>query len=168
VLVVVGAVAPLSVSAAVAGPPRSALGSVSIPLPSKGKAGFAVVTVTGKLVLGVTDPALTLSSTVDPRKLPVTVQAGGGATKPTTKNGVTTVQLYVWIKNAGAQAPKQTLDLAVIGAHALWAAGPLVQEKSLNCGALSKLRYTAYFHYAGAPSAREILVGARRAAGCTT
>ena len=149
------------------GAPRMALSpTISIPLPAKGKAGFALVTVTGTLQLGVTNPGLVLGLALDPRKLPATVGAASGQTKPTATHGATTVQFYVWMDNVKAQAPKQTLDLVVIGSHAALGAAPVVHEKSIDCRGLNKLRYTTYIRYVGPSSARTILVRALKTAGC--
>jgi hypothetical protein len=170
VLVVLAGVfstALLPVSAAPVGAPRMALSpTISIPLPAKGKAGFALVTVTGALKLGVSDPGLTLALAVDPRKLPVTVHAADGQTKPTTSHGTTTAQFYVWIVNIGARAPKQTLDVVVVGAHSVWGGSPLVHEKSVDCRALKGLRYRASSSLVRASNPQATLANALRAGGC--
>jgi hypothetical protein len=141
--------------------------TISIALPAKGKASFAVVTVSGTLKLGVTDPGVALALAVDPRKLPSKVHAAEGETKPATSHGTTTVQFYVWIANLGAQASKQTLDLVVIGARSVWGGAPLVREKSVDCRALKGLRYRTYVSLVGSLSPRVTLAKALKAAGCS-
>jgi hypothetical protein len=141
--------------------------TISIALPAKGKASFAVVTVTGALKLGVTDPGLTLGLQVDPRKFPVTMHAADGQTKPTTSHGATTLSFYVWMLNTGAQTPRQTLDVVVIGARSVWGGSPLVHEKSVDCRALKGISYKAYYSMLRAASPQETLAKALKVGGCS-
>lgn len=154
-----------------AGAPRMALSStISIPLPSVGKTGFATVTVSGRLGFHVKDPGLTLSLSEDPRTLPVKLQAAAGETKPVTRSGTTSVEFHIWMNNvrggSGVHPSSKTLDLVLIGTHVVWAAGPVTHESSAGCQGLAKLSYTTYFQFRGSASAHTMLMRAARAAGC--
>lgn len=153
-------------SALSVGAPRSALATASVSLPSKGKAAFALVTVTGTLQVGITDPGLTLALSQDPHTFPVSVAAAAGATKIAKKGGRVTVQYAVWLANRSAQPPKQKLELVVIGAHSNWAGDPQMYAQSSDCRAVKQLRYTEYFRFLGGSAPRVQLAAALRLAGC--
>lgn len=146
--------------------PRFALGTASISLPAKGKTAFAFVTVTGALQVGTTEPGLTLALSQDPRAFPVSVAAAAGATKLTKKGGRVTIQYAVWLRNGGAQPPKQKLELVVIGAHSIWAGDPQIYAQSSDCRTVRRLRFTQYFRFLGRSAPRSQLAAALRVAGC--
>jgi hypothetical protein len=146
--------------------PRTALGTVSISLPAKGKAAFAMVTVTGALQFGMTEPGLTLALNQDPRTFPASVAAAAGATKLTRKGGRVTVRYAVWLGNRGAQSPKQKLGLVVIGAHSIWAGDPQIYTQSADCRTVKQLPFTAYFRFLGHAGPRTQLTAAFRLAHC--
>jgi hypothetical protein len=154
------------VSAALSVGPRTALGTASISLPAKGKAAFALVTVTGALQFGMTEPGLTLALSQDPRTFPASIGAAAGATKLTKKSGRVTVQYAVWLGNRSVQPPKQKLALVVIGTHTNWAGDPQIYAQSADCKTVKKLRFTAYFHFLGRSAPRTQLTAALRLAHC--
>jgi hypothetical protein len=143
-----------------------ALGSPSIGVPAAGKAGFAIVTVTGTLQVGVRDPGLTLGLAQNPRAFPASVEASAGAMKPTTKGGRTTLQYAVWIANRSSKSLSQKLGLVVVGAHSNWAGDPQIYAQSASCHAVSKARYSIYFHFLGRRTPSAQLAAALRLAHC--